>query len=124
VNPIVIISTMADPKRPGLTYRVEFDNEDQVLQWLDTKFILLEKQRIWAEGAEGVNTTISVFHADNTVTQHMLRGQWDQVTNLLELAEDIEAHSTGYIGRGRPPRRVLQTTTSKERREGKQRPQF
>lgn len=119
---LAILTTMADPRRPGLTYKIEFEDETRLNEWLDTKYFLEEKRRLWVapdlqqDPEEGLTTSVQVFRGDRLDEPRRLAARWDQVMMLLEVAEDI---SRDYGKPGRPEKRCLVSTTSKERRNGK-----
>lgn len=66
-----------------------------------------------------MNTVVAILYDDGKAPEvYRIACRWDQVTVLLEVADDISRDEI-KVGSGRRPKRVLVTTTSKERRGNK-----
>lgn len=119
---VAILSTMADARRPAVTYRIEFESVEKLDEWLDTKWFLQETRRQWSlpddRKEEGLNTVVTIFKGTKPPEVRRLQCRWDQILLLLEVADDL-ARDFSRSGSGRYPKRVLIATTSKERRLGK-----
>jgi hypothetical protein len=111
------VVTHADVRRPALTFRVEFENDAKVKEWLESaKQIPEARAHLWKmETAKGCNTSIVIFWADGSIEQRVADWRWEQVEGCLVVADDLPR---GVTPPGRPEKRVLLSTTSKERRQG------
>lgn len=120
MSALAIVTTNTDPIRPGLTYKVEFEDEHKLLEWLDFTLIQEEKRTLWGfpELTKDAKTSITILHEDGTIEHRLGRWTWHQVVTILGVADDI-MRDVQRTGSGRIPKRVLVATTSKERREGK-----
>jgi len=115
----VILTTTTDPNRPYVTYKIEFEDDEKLTEWLDFKTILEEYYRIWGtEDTTGTNTAMTIFRRDGRIEQRVLKLTWPDVAVILSVADDIR-RDVQRVGSGRIAKRVLIATTSKERREGK-----
>lgn len=109
-----IVATTADPARPGLSYKIEMP-PNRAEQWHKDSPILLQGRRETFVNDLVPNTVISRIHGDGRVETEALHLEWYQINELLT---DAETHYEERQGPGRPERRVLVLTTSKERRTG------
>jgi hypothetical protein len=109
---------MADPRRPGLTFKIEFESEEKHDEWIHQKFLADELSRIWTDDSIEANTTVVTVRADGRHEVRKYQLSWNLCTKALETADEL---ARGYHrdGSGRYPKRVLMLTTSKERREGR-----
>jgi hypothetical protein len=108
-----VIVTTADPTRPGLSFKVELP-EFAYENWFKNNLVVAEALQ---KGfiTERYNTSITVIDSENLVDTKKYWFEWSTLNNLL-LEADFQ---TGYDTErkpGRPEKKVLVMTTSKERR--------
>lgn len=115
----VILSTTADPTRKGLTFKIEL--EDWAFEaWYVENDLLDKQRREYRFAVHGSltprpgNTGVIVIHEDGKVVTMEYTLSWEELRKLLQSA-DYDFPIEGR-GQGRPEKRVLVCTTSKERR--------
>jgi hypothetical protein len=114
---VFIISTTADKARPGLTWKIEIPNWAVESWWLENKVLRLAQRK--AHRIETGNTGIIHFDPEGAVEVMRCEFEWFDLQTVLAAADRIR--NTAYaedIRPGRPEKRVLTLTTSKERRTG------
>ena len=116
-------TTMADPRRPGLTFRLEFENEEVFEAWVTIRWFQQNLNDVWMDTLKP-NTSLTIFHESGRIEHKAYGLRWDQCLMILEAANDLDGPTKEKVGSGRRPARVLVTTTSKERREGKMKVSF
>jgi hypothetical protein len=121
------VVTSADPKRVGLTFKVEFDTDEQLDGWLAGDIISAAAHQDFMQEAmvgmgqkhakEPHTTSVTAVWADGHIETKSYNLTMSQVVDLLQHADyDIESGRSGLPGR--PQKRVLVLTTSKDRRTG------
>lgn len=124
-----VITTMADPDRPALCFRVEVP--EGAVDLTTTKLLAsgagqafeLTEEQIRSLGsaykpskADRPNTTITRISVDGRMTVHTYSLTLERLRAFLFAMDEIRT----YDGKqGRPEKAVLQLTTSKERRLAK-----
>lgn len=121
-EPKAILVTNCDSSRPGLVYKIDFESDQQMKEWLDFKFFQEEKSRQWVSTSptEGLTTSVTLLYSTGEMEVRLLRAEFTDITAILWVADDL-TRVESRAGSGRPPKRVLQATTSKERRDSKMR---
>jgi hypothetical protein len=118
--PTIVITTQCDPTRVGLTYKIELpdwafeDWWDQTLvrELIGREFVGMNKVGTQYAGA---NTGLTIFREGEPTEVHNFILTVPQLVQLLQSADyDFGADPSGRPGR--PEKRVLISTTSKERR--------
>jgi len=113
----VTLVTEADSTRPGLAFRIQFENEEEFQRWI----ALPEFAQALHEGFMGESVGAGV-DPNSALVRH-----WDMHTNkfylsmhlltaILDKAYEMTKASGPSGAAGRPPARVLRLTTSRERR--------
>lgn len=112
----VIFVTSADQYRPGLTFRIEFDSDHQFEEWHADKELIGQRRHMYAfdKYMPGANTTIMVTLENGTMQGWVYSLSWESVNGILQRADFGFPTDTGAPGR--PQKRVLILTTSKDRR--------
>jgi len=115
-----IVATNADPNRPGMMFKVELPDFAVEDWWVETP--LFQEERLWfhADPKRNTNTVITMMTPNGLVKAEAMQLTWMQVTDILRRADydypdDAEQ---GIRRQGRPEKRVLLLTTSKDRRVG------
>jgi len=116
VHTFVIVTT-ADSSRPGLTFKVEMPAWSVETWYKDAEVLAPDRHWRFAMPDAPANTAITQIASDGQVSCERFQLTWNQVLELLRNAdynypEDTERRQ------GRPEKRVLVMTTSKERRTG------
>jgi len=112
-----IVTTTADSSRFGLAYKIEMGPNAAEEWFRNTKVLLEARKETFVNESLVPNTTIVWLHSDGRVESEDVHMQWEAVNELLARAE-YNTDSPEYRKQGRPERRVLVLTTSKERRTG------
>ena len=119
----IIVSTTVDPNRVGLTYRVDLPEWAVNAWWEDSKEIQVARRSEWSlldpekMTYQDANTTISIFREDGTTEVHLLALTLAQLNAVLAKADNDYSEVEGRQP-GRPTKKVLLMTTSKDRRMG------
>jgi hypothetical protein len=113
-----VIVTNADKLRPGLTYKVEIPNW-AVDEWYAENLLLGGQRRFHAAGVgDEWNTAFTWIHSDGKVTAEYFKLTLEELVEMLRLADYNYVDQSNDRRQGRPEKRVLACTTSKERRNG------
>jgi hypothetical protein len=110
----LLFITSADPARPSLTYRLEFEDESVYSIWNGVRWFAENRDEVFQATMGGLDpqvNTMIVNLEDWSSTKYFL--SWTQVMQQLDHAVTIPR---GIMGPGRPYARVLQSTTSRDRR--------
>jgi hypothetical protein len=116
VHTFVIVTT-ADPRRIGLSYKVEMPDWG-VNTWYEENPDLKAKRHFAA--VEVPNTTVTWIKPDGSVKIETFAFTMEDLNALLQKADYEYDNYDANVGRkqGRPEKKVLVMTTSKERRTG------
>ena len=114
----IIVSTTADRTRPGLTFKIELGDEAYE-QWSTSNTVVEAWRKAFASEPtwSSANTGLLIIHPDGHVEAKMYDFTWEGLTNAL-MDADAAGRNPYETSRGRPEKRVLVLTTSKERRTG------
>jgi hypothetical protein len=114
-----VIVTSADPSRVGLSYKIEMPNWALEEWFVENKEVLLAQRHAFNTPSQRGNTSITHIDERGSVSAKTYLFEWADLYRLLQKAEDVRASAyADEIRPGRPEKRVLVLTTSKERRTG------
>ena len=117
----VFLVTSSDSRRPNLAYKIEFETDAAFQRWFSHEAIALSRnERFMATAAtkRPANTILTIVNVDGSMEAKDLDLTWADIVRILQEADDLQRDAQ-RVGSGRYPKRVLMTTTSKERREGR-----
>jgi hypothetical protein len=115
---IVLVTTAIDPSRVGLTYKIEMPEYALETWWEGNLQAKNAVGEVFTTGkVKGANTAVTIVHeGDGRVESWAINFTWSQLQALLAKADRDYNENTGLPGR--PEKRVLVASTSKERRTG------
>lgn len=115
---VITVTTKADPRRVGLTYKIELP--DWAFEAWYTNNVELEKahRRVVNHPYEKPSTGIIIIKSDGTLVAKAYDLSFEDLQDLLAQADNTIHPYEEVRGPGRPEKRVLVLTTSKERRTG------
>jgi len=107
----LLFVTFADRKRPGLTYKISFEDQTAYDKWvLEHSWFVESREAVFHDEAEANTATVNL--SDNFMTiKYSLT--WGQVLQMLQSATEMPYYPDKP---GRPEARVLVCNTSRERR--------
>jgi hypothetical protein len=111
----LVIATTSDRTRPGLTYKVEIPNwafEDLY----QNNLVLANAHRSSFVKDLEPNTSFAVIDPNGKVTGRQMYIEWPQLAEFLSQVDALEPPYNEPRPPGRPEKRVLLLTTSKDRR--------
>jgi len=109
-----IVSTVADPQRPGLTFKVELPRWS-IEEWFVENRLIQNAEAV-ALVDKSANTTIIHVDEEGNLSSKNYQFEWRALHTVLGQADDIKDQNETRIGR--PEKRVLIMNTSKDRRNG------
>jgi hypothetical protein len=116
----VVVVSETDPTRAGIVYKVELPDWAFDLWWKNNKELLQARNQEWGflqKGTfDGANCTFTILREGKSVEVHVFRMTTTALSNALADADYNYPEEGGKPGR--PEKRVLVSTTSKERRKG------
>lgn len=117
---LAFVTTAADPNRIGLAFKIEFDSDAQMEEWLDQN---RELQSLLSGEMDGLmvktmtpNTSVSLIRDNGQASSGSFYASMQAVNKFLQSADYDFGRDVGSPGR--PNKRVLVLTTSKDRRTG------